>query len=64
MAVSLWEVDDLATGRLMESFYRQMKAGARPAEALRQAKLEMLRAEPAAWRSPYFWAPFVLVGAN
>src|SRR5271157_167669 len=63
VAVSLWEVDDLATGRLMEAFYRQMKAGARPAEALRQAKLEMLRAEPAAWRNPYFWAPFVLVGA-
>jgi CHAT domain-containing protein/TolA-binding protein len=63
VAVSLWEVDDLATGRLMESFYRRMKAGERPAEALRQAKLEMLRAEPAAWRNPYFWAPFVLVGA-
>lgn len=63
VAVSLWEVDDLATGRLMESFYRRMKAGERPAEALRQAKLEMLRAEPTAWRNPYFWAPFVLVGA-
>ena len=63
VAVSLWEVNDLATARLMESFYRRMKAGDRPAEALRQAKLEMLRAEPTAWRHPYFWAPFVLVGA-
>ncbi|MGB7763349.1 MAG: CHAT domain-containing tetratricopeptide repeat protein [Bryobacteraceae bacterium] len=63
VAVSLWEVNDLATARLMESFYQRMKAGDQPAEALRQAKLAMLRAEPTAWRHPYFWAPFVLVGA-
>jgi len=64
VAVSLWEVNDLATARLMETFYRRMQAGAPPAEALRQAKLEMLRAQPTAWRNPYFWAPFVLVGAR
>ena len=32
-------------------------------DPLLPAKLEMLRAEPTAWRNPYFWAPFVLVGA-
>ncbi|MGM1064812.1 CHAT domain-containing protein, partial [Saccharothrix sp. Mg75] len=37
--VSLWSVDEVATGLLMNSFYRARKAGAGKAEALRTAQL-------------------------
>ena len=63
VVVSLWEVNDIATAEFMKAFYGQMRAGKAPGEALRQAKLTMLRSEVAAYRNPYYWTPFVLVGA-
>lgn len=58
--VSLWPVDDEATSRLMESFYRHLKLGLPPSAALQAAKL-WLRKEPK-WRRPYYWSGFVLQG--
>lgn len=61
VVASLWQVDDLATAKLMERFYRGMlKEGMRPAAALRAAQLEI--AKQKRWRSPYFWAAFVMQG--
>ena len=45
--ISLWPVDDLSTGLLMKSFYKRIlgkegEALARPADALRQAQLELM----------------------
>lgn len=59
--VSLWSVSDEGTKELMTRFYGAM-LGKRlpPADALRQAKLEMAASEE--WRSPYYWAAFVLYG--
>jgi CHAT domain-containing protein/cytochrome c-type biogenesis protein CcmH/NrfG len=62
--VSLWNVNDETTAKLMERFYQQRQAVDSKGEALRQAKLAMLRVERLAWRHPYFWAGFVLVGNN
>jgi len=62
VAVSLWEVNDLATADFMKAFYRSMKAGQTPAAALRAAKLSMIHSSAHAYHHPYFWAPFVLVG--
>jgi CHAT domain-containing protein len=57
--VSLWDVTDPATARLMISFYRHLlRQRLTPSAALRQAQLEMWRQR----RSPYFWAAFVLQG--
>jgi CHAT domain-containing protein len=54
-------VDDAATAELMRRFYAGMlKDGERPAAALRAAQVAMWR--EGAWRSPYFWAGFVLQG--
>lgn len=59
---SLWKVDDVATAKLMESFYRGMlKEGKRPAAALRQAQLEMWK--QGRWVNPYYWGAFTLQGA-
>jgi CHAT domain-containing protein len=62
VVVSLWEVNDVATAEFMKSFYQHMNGGAAPSLALRQAKLDMLHSGPVAYRYPYFWAPFTLVG--
>ncbi len=61
VVASLWKVDDAATAALMTIFYRKMIAeNMRPAAALRAAQIEMMN-QPR-WRSPYYWAPFVLQG--
>ena len=68
--VSLWKVDDQSTSLLMEKFYQWLKKGANKAEALRQAKLEILNSQielkalgdVQSLASPFFWAPFILIG--
>jgi CHAT domain-containing protein len=61
LVVSLWDVDDRATGELMKRFYAALLAqDLPPAQALRQAQLS-LRQENR-WRAPYYWAGFVLQG--
>lgn len=62
VVVSLWKVDDEATAELMTLFYREMIENRQePAAALRTAQLT-LRNNPR-WRSPRYWAGFVLQGA-
>lgn len=61
LLATLWKVDDPATAQLMARFYKNWRAqGMSKAEALRQAQ-QALRAMPA-YRHPYYWAPFVLIG--
>jgi len=56
---SLWAVNDLATQELMLEFYRCLLTGKDRSEALRQAKLKMIRSSKS---HPYYWAAFVLIG--
>jgi CHAT domain-containing protein/tetratricopeptide (TPR) repeat protein len=62
LAASLWQVEDAATSELMALFYRGMlgEKRLRPASALRAAQLEMWKQKQ--WRSPYYWAAFVIQG--
>jgi CHAT domain-containing protein len=70
VVVSLWKVEDQSTSLLMERFYQRLKQGEGKAEALRQAKLDMMRAMielkaigmHQSLASPFYWAPFILVG--
>jgi CHAT domain-containing protein len=55
---TLWPVGP-ATAGLMEAFYARLAAGAAPAAALREAKLD-LRREPAT-AHPFFWGGFVFM---
>ncbi len=64
VVVSLWNVNDGATASLMKAFYKNLQQEKSKDEALRQAKLELLKSEKRAWRHPYYWAPFVLIGEN
>jgi len=55
---SLWNIDDQATGLLMQKFYGYLRQGNRKAEALQKAQREV-RTE---YAHPYYWAAFVLTG--
>lgn len=61
---TLWRVDDEATATLMSQFYDQLvqanRTGITKAEALRRAQLAIL--EKPEYKSPYYWAAYVLLG--
>jgi len=60
---TLWDVDDKASGHLMQHFYEQLTTGGGDrAGALAEAQRE-LRADKAL-KHPYYWAPFILVGTE
>jgi CHAT domain-containing protein/Tfp pilus assembly protein PilF len=60
--VSLWDVQDQATARLMTDFYRGLLGAKRisTAAALREAQIAIWR--EGRWQAPYYWAGFVLQG--
>lgn len=61
LVVSLWDVDDEATAKLMQNFYRGMlQHKLRPPAALRQAQRELKKEER--FEAAYYWAGFVLEG--
>ena len=70
VVVSLWNVQDQSTSLLMQRFHQHLKDGMPKAEALRQAKLEIMQETVVlqatgtreSLASPFFWAPFILVG--
>ncbi|MEQ8186798.1 MAG: CHAT domain-containing protein [Candidatus Eremiobacterota bacterium] len=68
VVVSLWSVESASTARLMEIFYKNLMAGMTKAEALRKAKItlmketEVIEGNRLSYSHPFFWAPFVMVG--
>ncbi|MGH8093682.1 MAG: CHAT domain-containing protein [Chthoniobacterales bacterium] len=60
--VSQWKVGSTSSTQLMVELYRELHNGVENAEALRRASLKLR--EDARYRHPFYWAPFVLVGAN
>lgn len=57
--VSLWPVGDRSTSRFMEFFYEHLSRGESKQEALRGAKLNMIKAKDTHLRQ---WAGFILMG--
>ncbi|HEY5824312.1 MAG TPA: CHAT domain-containing tetratricopeptide repeat protein [Cyclobacteriaceae bacterium] len=61
LIVSFWSVADESTAELMTDFYKdhlQLKQSFR--KALQQAKIKMIN--EGKFSSPYYWAPFVIIG--
>jgi len=56
---SLWNIDDKASARFMRYFYEGLRGGMGKSQALRSAKLRMIRA---GYGHPYYWAAFILTG--
>lgn len=59
---NLWSVDNKATYRLTELFYKYLSSGVPTDIALQKAKKEFLQQAPAEQRLPYYWAAPVLTG--
>jgi len=58
LLLSLWDVHDQSTAKLMEAFYKNYMQNQNLATALQSAMCQLREENP----HPYFWAPFVLVG--
>ena len=58
LLLSLWDLHDQTTAKLMEAFYKNYIASQNLALAL-QGAIQQIREENP---HPYFWAPFVLIG--
>ena len=54
----LWILDDSEASEAMRRFYLSLVACQPPSEALRQAKLQMIREG----QPPFRWAPLILIG--
>jgi CHAT domain-containing protein len=57
LVLSLWTVNDEATGVIMSKFYDHLRSKT-PGAALRAAQREMIAVD----LHPYFWAPFIKIG--
>ena len=63
VVASLWPVNSQATSDLMIAFHSKRKlANRRTAQALLDAQLKLRQSDR--FRHPYYWAPFIVVGAN
>jgi CHAT domain-containing protein len=60
LLATLWDVYDESTAEFMTRFYTALHAGLNKASAVRAAVLGLRLTYP----HPYYWAPFVLVGAQ
>jgi CHAT domain-containing protein len=63
VVASHWSVDDRSTAELMGGFFASVTDREKVrghAHALREARLALLRRDE--WASPFYWAPFVLIG--
>jgi CHAT domain-containing protein len=61
VVVTLWRIDDRATAEFMKRFYRELREGTSPADALLSVRREWLLTE-GPLSHPSRWAPFILLG--
>lgn len=59
LMVSLWNVEDRSTARLMINFYENLRESNGP-QALQSAKQKLITTSP--YAHPRYWAPFVFIG--
>jgi len=64
MVMTLWQLHDQSSVKLIELFYKYLDAGMYKDEALRQAKLDYIAANTGKASHPAFWGCFVQLGDN
>ena len=60
LLMSLWEVNDQATGILMKAFYSNLMSGLTKQQSLLNAQQEL---RDKGFVNPFFWAAFILLDA-
>ncbi|MEM9546585.1 MAG: CHAT domain-containing tetratricopeptide repeat protein [Bacteroidota bacterium] len=60
--MSLWQVPDQQTSRIMQLFYKNLDQGMNKSKALAKAKRDYLKKASVLESHPSFWSGFVLVG--
>ncbi len=64
IVMTLWEVEDVSSVKIMDEFYKNLKNGLPKDIALRNSKLEYLNNSNQLQSHPYFWGAFVQIGDN
>jgi CHAT domain-containing protein len=59
-----WEINDEVSAAIMTRFYFHLSKGREKNEAMRLAKLEYLKSSPPAFKNPYYWAAYEVLGDN
>jgi CHAT domain-containing protein len=59
--ISLWKVPDIATSKIMVSFYSHLKNGESKNKALQLARQDFVRNNPE-MAHPFYWSGFILTG--
>ncbi len=62
--MSLWELDDISTSKIISGFYENLKDGLDKDEALREAKLNYLKEANSKNSSPLYWAGIISSGSQ
>ena len=58
LVMSLWSVPSAETTELMTDFYLLMSRGLSKSQALKEAKLKMMKRKP----HPFYWGAFIMIG--
>lgn len=60
--ITLWPLNDEASGTIMADFYRYLSKGLPKDEALHEAKLNYLNAQNGPKANPFYWAAYIQTG--
>jgi CHAT domain-containing protein len=62
--LTLWQVADDLAERFMVHFYRKLRTGVLPTEALASTQSSLISGEDLRMRDPSIWAAFILIGTQ
>ncbi len=62
IVMTLWELNDQTSVKVMELFYQNLVEGQTKDDAMRNAKISYLQNNKGFTAHPFFWAPFVCIG--
>lgn len=60
--MTLWEVADFSTVKIMTDFYNELSQGYQKHEALRLSKLNFIERADHLKSNPFFWSSFIILG--
>jgi len=62
--MAMWKIDEMTSSSIISDFYTELQKGITRSNALRNAKLNMLKKSPPELKSPFYWAGLILVGED